>query len=95
MPLVVITGTKYQSIIFILLCVLGKYRFSHVIRAAMQWEEHSSLEACQLAGGGAGQEGGAGLRGADAGRPHQEPGEVTSLAVRITQAPEYENSGVQ
>ena len=46
----------------------------------MQWEEHSSLEACQLAGGGAGQEGGAGLRGADAGRPHQEPGGVTSLA---------------
>ena len=42
----------------------------------MQWEEHSSLEACQLAGGGAGQEGGAGLRGADAGRPHQEPGEI-------------------
>ena len=46
----------------------------------MQWEEHSSLEACQLAGGGAGQEGGAGLRGADAGRPHQEPGGVSSLA---------------
>ena len=46
----------------------------------MQWKKHCSSKACQLAGGGAGQEGGAGLRGADAGGPHQEPGEITSLA---------------
>ena len=46
----------------------------------MQWEEQSSRKACQLAGGGAGQEGGPGLRGADAGRPHQEPGAIASQA---------------
>ena len=56
---------------------------SHTItitRFAMQWEEHSSREACKLVGGGVGQEGGPRLRGADAGRPHQEPGGTTSLA---------------
>ena len=46
----------------------------------MQWKEHSSPEACQLVGGGAWQEGGAGVRGADAGRPHQEPGRIISLS---------------
>ena len=77
MPLVVITGTQYQNSIFILPGVFG---YENSTRVAMQWEEHSSSKACQLAGGGAGQEGGAGLRGADAGRPHQEPGAVTSQA---------------
>ena len=46
----------------------------------MQWKKHCSSKACQLAGGGARQEGGAGLRGADAGGPHQEPGGITNLA---------------
>ena len=46
----------------------------------MQWEEQRSREACKLVGGGVGQEGGPRLRGADAGRPHQEPGPITSLA---------------
>ena len=50
-------------------------------RPAMQWEEHSSIEARQLAGGGDWQEGRPRLGGEDAGRPHQEPGGITSLAV--------------
>ena len=45
-------------------------------RPAMQWEEHSSIEARQLAGGGDRQEGRPRLGGEDAGRPHQEPGEI-------------------
>ena len=82
MPLVVITGT-YQSISVVLVCqliheveLLDDMNISAHARPAMQWEEHSSIEARQLAGGGDWQEGRPRLGGADAGRPHQEPGEI-------------------